>query len=115
MLHRRDAMLRLGQFGFGALTLPQLLRADAKRTAVQNPGAKRTGGRAKSCILIYLWGGPPQQDFVGHEASFPIGHAQSVQADPHGDTWDRSLRASAQLRAAHRQDRTCPFTDSRQQ
>ena len=62
MLHRRDAILRLGQFGFGALTLPQLLRADAKRTATQNPGAKQTGGRAKSCILIYLWGGPPQQD-----------------------------------------------------
>src|SRR5262249_47433690 len=24
--------------------------------------SRRTGGKAKGCILIYLWGGPPQQD-----------------------------------------------------
>ncbi len=28
MLHRRDAMLRLGQIGLGALTLPGLLRGE---------------------------------------------------------------------------------------
>ncbi|MBI3863775.1 MAG: DUF1501 domain-containing protein [Planctomycetia bacterium] len=60
MLHRRDAMLRLGQFGLGALTLPQVLQADRARAAGKAP--VRRGGRAKSCILIYLWGGPPQQD-----------------------------------------------------
>jgi hypothetical protein len=62
MLHRRDAMLRLGQFGLGALTLPQLLRADQLGTADRGPRTPRSGKRAKSCILIYLWGGPPQQD-----------------------------------------------------
>jgi len=72
MLHRRDAMLRLGRVGLGAVTLPELLRWESSRWArgaggeAPGPGAggpaRRSGGRAKSCILIYLWGGPPQQD-----------------------------------------------------
>lgn len=60
MLHRRDAMLRLGRFGLGALTLPQLLRVEA--TMASNDIVARPAAPAKSCILIYLWGGPPQQD-----------------------------------------------------
>ena len=31
MLYRRDALLRLGRIGLGAVTLPQLLRAEAER------------------------------------------------------------------------------------
>src|SRR5262249_28512138 len=59
MLHRRDAMLKLGQVGLGALTLPDLMRAESlAATRPVPPG----GGSARSCILIYLWGGPPQQD-----------------------------------------------------
>src|SRR6188472_3570465 len=59
MLHRRDAMLRLGQFGLGAFGLPELLRSDRASAALQQPAA---APQAKSCILLYLWGGPPQQD-----------------------------------------------------
>src|SRR5262249_24403591 len=55
MLDRRDAMLRLGTYGLGALTLPRLLEASTR------PAAPRRG-KAKSCILVFLWGGPPQQD-----------------------------------------------------
>ncbi len=60
MFHRRDAMLRLGQVGMGALSLPGLLQAEnaLAKTAATRP----SGGKAKSCILVYLWGGPPQQD-----------------------------------------------------
>src|SRR5438046_1230125 len=61
MLHRRDAMLRIGQFGLGALTLPQVLQAERVRAA-NKASARRRGAPARSCILIYLWGGPPQQD-----------------------------------------------------
>lgn len=57
MLNRRDSMIRLGQVGLGALTLPGLLRAEQQATAARPSHAK-----AKSCILLYLWGGPPQQD-----------------------------------------------------
>ncbi|MFN0052669.1 MAG: DUF1501 domain-containing protein [Planctomycetales bacterium] len=62
MLHRRDAMLRLGQVGLGALTLPQLLSAEQTSSPLSGLPQRRTGGKAKSCILVYLWGGPPQQD-----------------------------------------------------
>lgn len=38
MLHRRDAMIRLGQVGLGALTLPRLFEAEGK-AAVQRQHA----------------------------------------------------------------------------
>jgi hypothetical protein len=59
MLHRRDAMIRLGQLGLGALTLPGLLHTERAAADVRS-GLKPSAGKAKSCILIYLWGGPPQ-------------------------------------------------------
>jgi len=54
MLHRRDAMIRLGQLGGGALALPSLLEARASAPARR--------GSADSCVYLFLWGGPPQQD-----------------------------------------------------
>lgn len=53
MLNRRDAMIRLG--AAGGLTLPAFQRAGAS-----SPTATR--GSADSCIYLFLWGGPPQQD-----------------------------------------------------
>jgi hypothetical protein len=64
MLDRRDLMLRLGQFGLGALTLPGLLRAE---------GAAAPRARAKSCLLLFLWGGPPQQDLWDLKPDAPLG------------------------------------------
>jgi len=63
MLHRRDAMIRLGQVGLGAMTLPGLLNVEQAQAAKRRqPVLHGTSGRAKSCVLIYLWGGPPQMD-----------------------------------------------------
>jgi hypothetical protein len=67
MLNRRDALLQLGQYGLGALTLPGLLQAEGTR-AVRHPRRK-----AKSCILIFLWGGPPQQDLWDMKPDAPAG------------------------------------------
>src|SRR3954468_5084761 len=67
MLHRRDMMLRLGQLGLGSLTLPTLLEASSTPAV-----AKRTG-KAKSCILVFLWGGPPQQDLWDMKPAAPSG------------------------------------------
>lgn len=66
MLHRRDAMIRLGQVALGTLTLPKLLAAH---------GAQPAGRRApaRSCILVYLWGGPPQQDTFDPKPDAPDG------------------------------------------
>jgi Protein of unknown function (DUF1501) len=80
MLNRRDAMLRLGLAGTGALTLPGLLQAEAVAGRPSEPGASATGaihrtaiGKAKNCILIYLWGGPPQMDTFDLKPEAPQG------------------------------------------
>src|SRR6267142_111812 len=70
MLNRRDAMLRMGQLGVGALTLPSLLQAQTSPVA-HAPGSPTR--RAKSCILLYLWGGPPQQDMWDMKPDAPQG------------------------------------------
>jgi hypothetical protein len=61
-------MVRLGQLGMGGLALPYLLQA-------QSAGAEapRRDGRPRSCILLYLWGGPPQQDMWDMKPDAPEG------------------------------------------
>ena len=49
----RRQFLRVGGLGLGALSLPQLLRAE---------GAQGLGSSNKSVIMIFLPGGPPHQD-----------------------------------------------------
>src|SRR5688500_1879481 len=71
MMHRRDAMIRLGQIGLGSLTIPSLLAAQ------ESSGAKRVA--AKSCILVYLWGGPPQQDTFDLKPEAPDGIRSQFQ------------------------------------
>src|SRR4051812_21131369 len=68
MLHRRDAMIRLGQIGLGALTLPELLGA-ARAARDGSP----SGGKARSCIFLFLWGGPPGQDLWDLKPDAPEG------------------------------------------
>ncbi len=53
---RREA-LRVGGLGFTGLAWPSLLRADTK-----SPPASDGFGRAKSCILIFNYGGPSHVD-----------------------------------------------------
>jgi hypothetical protein len=54
----RREMLRAGAIGLAGLGLPALLRA---REVTQVSGEQGFGA-AKSCILIFLWGGPSQLD-----------------------------------------------------
>src|SRR5262245_13058306 len=68
MVHRRDAMIRLGRVGLGAMTLPALLGIERNKAAAAGPGPK-----AKSCIYIFLWGGPPQQDLWDMKPDAPQG------------------------------------------
>ncbi len=76
MIHRRDCMIRLGQLGAGALTLPALLRAERARSSTS---AIRSGAKARSCILVYLWGGPPQQDMWDLKPEAPDGIRSQFQ------------------------------------
>src|SRR6476469_1228037 len=66
MLHRRDAMIRLGQLGLGSLSLPGLLGAEAQAAAARP-------GTARSCILLFLWGGPSQPDLWDMKPEAPDG------------------------------------------
>ena len=54
----RRATLRAGALALTGMSLPRLLLA---QQSVQE-GAAQSFGRAKSCILIFLWGGPSQLD-----------------------------------------------------
>lgn len=74
--HRRDAMIRLGQAGLGGLALPGLLRAEqarARESRSDTGQSRLLNGKAKACILVYLWGGPPQQDTFDMKPHAPAG------------------------------------------
>jgi hypothetical protein len=58
-LTRRE-MLRVGGLGALGLSLPELLRGQQSAAARTASPARPTGGRAKSCIVLFLMGGPPQ-------------------------------------------------------
>ncbi|MEZ6133417.1 MAG: DUF1501 domain-containing protein [Pirellulaceae bacterium] len=55
-VHRRE-LIRAGSLSLFGLTLPQYL-AGAEAKKIDKP----TFGRAKACILLFMWGGPAQQD-----------------------------------------------------
>ncbi|MEX0679538.1 MAG: DUF1501 domain-containing protein [Pirellulales bacterium] len=60
--NRRD-VLRAGSLGLFGLGLGELLRS--RTTAAETAAARQqpaTFGRAKACILLFMWGGPAQQD-----------------------------------------------------
>lgn len=73
MLHRRDAMIRLGQAGLGGLSLSGLLAAQSQAAT------ELRASKAKACILVYLWGGPPQQDTFDMKPDAPDGIKSQFQ------------------------------------
>jgi len=62
-------MLRVGGLGCLGLSLPQLLRVETQAKANINTGSF---GRAKSCIILYLSGGPPQHETFDPKPEAPI-------------------------------------------
>ncbi len=57
-LGRRE-VLRAGALSWFGLNLPRWFDA---RVVAAEPRESRTFGRAKSCILLFMWGGPAHQD-----------------------------------------------------
>jgi uncharacterized protein (DUF1501 family) len=60
-LNRRE-WLRVGGLGALGLSLPMLLNPKARAAAAAGSGQGGTFGRAKSCIILFLSGGPPQHE-----------------------------------------------------
>lgn len=59
----RRAVLRAGSVGLLGLNLPGLLGArDGLADQAASPVGANSFGRAKACILLFMWGGPAQQD-----------------------------------------------------
>ena len=54
----RREFLQIGGLGAVGLALPDLFRARARGSTPSAAGA----GRARSCILLFMGGGPPQMD-----------------------------------------------------
>ncbi len=64
----RRSFLRIGSLGFGGLSLPQLLRAEAAADGTSKPGA---GRKQKGIIMILLPGGPPHLDMYDLKPTAP--------------------------------------------
>ncbi len=75
MLHRRDAMLRLGSAACGALTLPQLMQQEKAAAASKSASS----ASARSCIFLFMWGGQPQQDMWDLKPDAPAGVRSQFQ------------------------------------
>lgn len=70
---RRRMFLRMGGLSSLGLTLPELLRHRQAVGAESRPGAK-----AKSCILLYMTGGPAQQETFDMKPDAPEALAVSL-------------------------------------
>src|SRR5262249_7782199 len=58
-LTRRE-WLRMGSLGLVGWAMPALLQSQQAQAATRHPG--RAFGQAKSCIFLFLMGGPPQHE-----------------------------------------------------
>src|SRR4051794_806588 len=65
----RRGFLQVGGLGAAGLALPELFRAGAQDSG---RGAVRGTGRAKSCILLFMGGGPPQMDTFDLKPDAPV-------------------------------------------
>ncbi len=87
---RRQFLWQMGA-GFGGVALTGLLDADgffASRAAasslMENPLAPRpphAGGRAKACIFLFMYGGPPQMDLFDYKPELQKRDGQSIDLE----------------------------------
>jgi hypothetical protein len=93
--HRRE-WLRVGGLGALGLTLPSVLRAEGR-------SREASFGRAKSCILLFLSGGPPQHETFDPKPDAPLeirGDIKSLPTSVPGVHFSEVLPRTARL--AHR-------------
>ncbi len=68
----RREMLRIGGLGFTGLAWPHLLQAKATADSLNGGGLRATFGRAKSCIVVFNYGGPSHIDTFDLKPSAPV-------------------------------------------
>src|SRR5262245_1494806 len=72
----RREFLRAGSVPLFGLSLPQLLRA--RGATIPAPG-QPSFGRAKACIVLFMWGGPAHQDTWDLKPRAPVEYRGSFQ------------------------------------
>ena len=68
----RRELLRIGGLGCLGLTLPQMLGMRNARAGAVTKDSSPTFGKAKHCILLYMWGGPPHHDTFDPKLDAPV-------------------------------------------
>jgi hypothetical protein len=69
----RREFLRISGLGTVGLALPESSRAGGKKVQDQPIGLKRSFGKAKSCILLFMFGGPSQHETFDPKPLAPEG------------------------------------------
>ena len=103
-LTRRD-WLRIG--GIGAAVAANTPAGPRQRGA--------TAGKAKSCIVLFFLGGPPQHETWDPKPDAPAEIRGDLSADPHRHARPAGRRADAADRQADRQDRRAARRHHRRQ
>src|SRR4029077_4816725 len=97
-ISRRD-FLRIGGLGAAGLAMPELLAAREARA--NNSAASRGGfGRARSCILLFMAGGPGQLDTWDLKPGAPAeirGEFRPIATNVPGITISEHFPVSARL------------------
>ena len=75
-LTRRD-LLQVGGSAFGGLSLGQMLEQQAR--ASSSVGNERSFGRAKNCIVLFLYGSPSQLETFDMKPEAPLEIRGSMQ------------------------------------
>ena len=98
-LSRRE-WIRLGGIGSLGLSLASLLRPQAHAATPSELGLASSFGRAKSCILIFLSGGPPQHETFDPKPLAPIevrGPFGSIPTSVPGTHFSETLPYTAKI------------------
>ncbi len=70
-LTRRD-LLQVGGFGLGGLSLSQLLESQSAEAASSHADLASSFGRAKRCIILFLYGSPSQLETYDMKPEAPV-------------------------------------------
>lgn len=98
---RRQCLLHAGTLGLSGLALPNNLRANSAESVGNTTGF----GRAKQCILLFMWGGPSQIDTFDPKPNAPLevrGKFATIPTNVPGMDFSEHFRLTAQ-----RADKLC--------
>jgi hypothetical protein len=105
----RREFLRAGGLGLFGMSLPRLIEARAA-----SPAATGSFGRARACILLFMWGGPAQQETWDLKPEAPEGvrgefkpiptNVSGIEISEHFPRLARQAQRLAIIRSVHHAD-----------